>query len=115
MLSGILNANENLNVFSKGLLTFDVENKYETLKFIWFIKKPVPKVIYRLAPFSILSLKYPVLREKVSWKIYSKPRAQVISFSSSWNPSGASLKDSVIPCKNPISGCLYPKNLFESS
>ena len=34
MLSGILNSNENLNVFSKGLLTFDVENKYETLKFI---------------------------------------------------------------------------------
>ena len=44
MLSGILKAIENLKVFSNGLLTLEVENKYETLRSIWFIINPVPKV-----------------------------------------------------------------------
>ena len=57
-------------------------------------------------PFSSCSLKYPDLKKNDLLKEYSNPKLYVNSFNSSENPSGASLNELKIPCKNPTSGCL---------
>jgi len=64
---------------------------------------PVPNVMYFLAPLFSFSPKYPNLSAKESSYVYSKPRARVISFNSSLNPSGASPKDLNSPDKKVTS------------
>ena len=49
--------NENLNVFSRGLGTFDAEKRYDKSTFVPENLKPAPREINFRAPFSSLSLK----------------------------------------------------------
>ena len=67
---------------------------------------PVPSVKNFLAPFSKLSLKYPVLKKNALLNEYSSPIAHVISFNSSVIPSGASSNYIKIPFKKLTLGCL---------